>query len=251
MPAAGVRRSGRTPLRRCRLESRPESPVASGYWRAPAEPRSPPPCLREVVRADAPRPVAAADLIFAVLGRRHALPLLLRLKQPRAQHLRGGQAAGTRASCGGGTPQLLGSNSLRGGSRATPGRQRRPTAHPGALQLGLTLAATWHRPPCGKRRLHATVTGTAGHAHGWRCLRQGVPWPRPTLSALALFLCWLRSSWMATTSPEGTWVTRTAELVVLTCCPPAPPALPGWAVGGPTWGGVKRGRGAAGSGAVR
>lgn len=31
-----------------------------------------------------------------------------------------------------------------------------------------------------------------------------------------------RSSWMDTASPVGMWVMRTAESVVLTCCPPAP-----------------------------
>ena len=40
--------------------------------------------------------------------------------------------------------------------------------------------------------------------------------------ALALFLCWDFSSWQVTTSPVGRWVTRTAESVVLTDCPPGP-----------------------------
>ena len=35
--------------------------------------------------------------------------------------------------------------------------------------------------------------------------------------AFALFLCWLRSSCMATTVPVGIWVMRTAESVLLTC----------------------------------
>ena len=33
---------------------------------------------------------------------------------------------------------------------------------------------------------------------------------------MALFLCWLFSSWISTTSPVGRWVIRTAESVVLT-----------------------------------
>ena len=37
-----------------------------------------------------------------------------------------------------------------------------------------------------------------------------------TLRALALFLCWLFSSWQDTTRPVGRWVMRTAESVVLT-----------------------------------
>jgi len=44
--------------------------------------------------------------------------------------------------------------------------------------------------------------------------------PLRTFSALALFWCWLRSSWMATTIPEGRCVMRTALLVVFTLCPP-------------------------------
>ena len=40
--------------------------------------------------------------------------------------------------------------------------------------------------------------------------------------ALTLFWSWLFSSCMATTMPVGRWVTRTAESVVLTDCPPGP-----------------------------
>ena len=40
--------------------------------------------------------------------------------------------------------------------------------------------------------------------------------------ALALFLCWLFSSWISTTRPVGRWVIRTAESVVLTDWPPGP-----------------------------
>ena len=43
-------------------------------------------------------------------------------------------------------------------------------------------------------------------------------------SARARFLCWLRSSWQTTTMPLGRCVIRTADSVLLTCCPPAPPA---------------------------
>src|SRR4030042_1561703 len=46
---------------------------------------------------------------------------------------------------------------------------------------------------------------------------------RSTRRALALFLCWLFSSWQITTSPEGRWVMRTAESVVFTLWPPGPP----------------------------
>jgi hypothetical protein len=42
--------------------------------------------------------------------------------------------------------------------------------------------------------------------------------------AVSRFLCCERSIWLATTMPDGTWVIRTAESVVLTCCPPAPDA---------------------------
>ena len=45
---------------------------------------------------------------------------------------------------------------------------------------------------------------------------------RSTDIALALFLCWLFSSWISTTSPVGRWVIRTAESVVLTDWPPGP-----------------------------
>ena len=38
------------------------------------------------------------------------------------------------------------------------------------------------------------------------------------------FCCWLRSSWQVTTIPEGLWISRTAEEVLFTCCPPAPEA---------------------------
>lgn len=71
----------------CRCRSAPDHPCLflGSHWRPPSSP--PLPRLREVVRADALRPVAAADLLLAVPGRLQALPLLLRLKQPRAQHL--------------------------------------------------------------------------------------------------------------------------------------------------------------------
>ena len=39
---------------------------------------------------------------------------------------------------------------------------------------------------------------------------------------MALFLCWLFSSWISTTRPVGRWVIRTAESVVLTDWPPGP-----------------------------
>jgi hypothetical protein len=35
--------------------------------------------------------------------------------------------------------------------------------------------------------------------------------------ARARFLCWERSSWHSTTMPEGKWVMRMAESVLLTC----------------------------------
>ena len=34
--------------------------------------------------------------------------------------------------------------------------------------------------------------------------------------------CWLRSFCIATMMPVGTWVSRTAEEVLFTFCPPAP-----------------------------
>src|SRR5258706_151432 len=40
---------------------------------------------------------------------------------------------------------------------------------------------------------------------------------RSSFIARARFLCWLRSSWQATTVPVGTWVMRTADSVLLTC----------------------------------
>src|SRR5439155_283132 len=45
-----------------------------------------------------------------------------------------------------------------------------------------------------------------------------------TASAFSLFLCCERASWHSTTIPVGRCVTRTAESVLLTCCPPAPEA---------------------------
>ena len=36
------------------------------------------------------------------------------------------------------------------------------------------------------------------------------------------FCTWLRSSWQDTTIPVGLWIRRTAEEVLLMCCPPAP-----------------------------
>ena len=45
---------------------------------------------------------------------------------------------------------------------------------------------------------------------------------RSTDIALALFLCWLFSSWISTTRPVGRCVIRTAESVVLTDWPPGP-----------------------------
>src|SRR5260370_31959504 len=44
------------------------------------------------------------------------------------------------------------------------------------------------------------------------------------LSAVALFLNWLRSCWHDTTIPLGRCVIRTAEDVLLTCWPPFPEA---------------------------
>ena len=43
--------------------------------------------------------------------------------------------------------------------------------------------------------------------------------------ALALFLCWLRSSWIDTTRPVGMCVMRTAESVFWTDWPPGPEDL--------------------------
>ena len=40
--------------------------------------------------------------------------------------------------------------------------------------------------------------------------------------AVALFCIWLRSFWQETTIPVGRWVSRTAESVVFTPCPPGP-----------------------------
>ena len=40
--------------------------------------------------------------------------------------------------------------------------------------------------------------------------------------ARALFCSWDRSFWQVTTMPEGRWVMRTAESVVLTPWPPLP-----------------------------
>ena len=47
---------------------------------------------------------------------------------------------------------------------------------------------------------------------------------RRTDIAFALFLCWLFSSWISTTRPDGRCVIRTAESVVLTDWPPGPGA---------------------------
>ena len=41
---------------------------------------------------------------------------------------------------------------------------------------------------------------------------------------MARFLCWLRSFWQRTTMPVGMCVMRTADSVLFTCWPPAPPA---------------------------
>ncbi len=43
-------------------------------------------------------------------------------------------------------------------------------------------------------------------------------------SAVALFLCWLRSCWQETTIPVGRCVIRTADEVLFTCWPPLPDA---------------------------
>ncbi|CFW08722.1 Uncharacterised protein [Bordetella pertussis] len=43
-----------------------------------------------------------------------------------------------------------------------------------------------------------------------------------TCMALSLLRCCERSSWHSTTRPVGTCVMRTAESVLLMCCPPAP-----------------------------
>ena len=40
--------------------------------------------------------------------------------------------------------------------------------------------------------------------------------------ALSRLACWLRSVWLSTTIPLGTWVMRIADSVLLTCWPPAP-----------------------------
>ena len=45
---------------------------------------------------------------------------------------------------------------------------------------------------------------------------------RSTRMALFLFFSWLFSSCMATTTPLGRWVMRTAESIELTDCPPGP-----------------------------
>ena len=42
--------------------------------------------------------------------------------------------------------------------------------------------------------------------------------------AASLLRCWLRSPWDCTTSPVGRCVMRTADSVLFTCWPPAPPA---------------------------
>src|SRR5258708_36914939 len=41
--------------------------------------------------------------------------------------------------------------------------------------------------------------------------------------ACALFLCWERPAWQTTATPVGMWVSLTADSVLLTCWPPAPP----------------------------
>src|SRR5258705_11791605 len=41
--------------------------------------------------------------------------------------------------------------------------------------------------------------------------------------ACALFLGCERPAWQTTATPVGIWVRRTADSVLLTCCPPAPP----------------------------
>src|SRR3984893_11112409 len=41
--------------------------------------------------------------------------------------------------------------------------------------------------------------------------------------ACALFLCCERPAWQTTATPVGIWVSRTADSVLLTCWPPAPP----------------------------
>ena len=43
-----------------------------------------------------------------------------------------------------------------------------------------------------------------------------------TLIAVSLFWVWERSFCDWATIPVGRWVSRTAESVLLTCCPPAP-----------------------------
>ena len=48
---------------------------------------------------------------------------------------------------------------------------------------------------------------------------------RSRFQATSRLLCWLRPSWHCTTMPVGMCVRRTAESVLLMCCPPAPDAL--------------------------
>lgn len=43
-----------------------------------------------------------------------------------------------------------------------------------------------------------------------------------TASAVALFLCWLRSDSIRTLSPVGRWMAITADSVLFRCCPPGP-----------------------------
>ena len=68
-----------------------------------------------------------------------------------------------------------------------------------------------------------SVSGGSGRA---RCGLSPAIWSKSRLRrirmALALFLCWLRSSRQLTTTPVGRWVIRTPLSVLFWCWPPGP-----------------------------
>lgn len=75
-------------------------------------------------------------------------------------------------------------------------------------------------PGCAQSAPKLQISST-WHTH----VRDDEPAHRSTRSAWLLFCPWLRSFWHDTAMPVGRCTTRTAESVVLTCCPPLPLAL--------------------------
>ena len=100
-----------------------------------------------------------------------------------------------------------------GCGRSSPIRWSVTRSCPGSCRSGSSRSGRPSRPSM--RRVAESLARCSC------CLRSSSR-ERSTDIALALFLCWLFSSWISTTSPVGRWVMRTAESVVFTDWPPGP-----------------------------